>query len=416
MLVLHAGQRREQRHAAELVTATLDTGSPIHLLKPGGAPVLVLANRSPVAAPVALAVSDEDWAGSVRAAKAEVTVPANGTLRWTLPDAPQARGIHWIECAISDAGDATARASERLPYAILDQPVARPKADGFLFGVVGGIPNPGPDAEAWLSAALDTVRWLGLRAIRTGVNWEYVEDAPGRWNEAHLDWFSQGVDRFAAIGTRIQFLLCYCTRYAAAPDKQKSSDHLQWMFSPPDLEAWRRYVAKMVARYGDRVRIWEAWNEADIEFWRGTIEQYEQLLHVTHEEVKRGDPKNIVMNSGFAFAWPRNGSKIAEVPYRVAKESRADYDVLAYHLHNAFPEYRYILEGWLADVRKGAGDPPLLFNECAVNLDVYGERGQAEQLPKKLMFAWSQRALGYFWYDLAGGLRRPVPGHDANWG
>ncbi len=416
VLVLRAGQRREQRHAAELVTVTLDTGSPIHLLAPGHAPVLVLANRSPVAAPVALAVSDEDWAGTVHPAKAEVTVPANGTLRWTMPDAPAARGIHWIECAISDAGDATARVSERLPYAILDAPVARAQADGFLFGVVGGIPNPGPDAEGYLTAALDTVRWLALRTIRTGVNWEYVEDAPGKWNEAHLDWFSRGVDRFAAIGTRIQFLLCYCTRYAAAPDKQKAADHLQWMFSPPDLEAWRRYVAKMVGRYGDRVKIWEAWNEADIEFWRGTIEQYEQLLHVTHEEVKRGDPRNIVMNSGFAFAWPRNGNHTAEVHYRVAKESRADYDVLAYHLHNAFPEYRFILEGWLADVRKGAGDPPLLFNECAVNLDVYGERGQAEQLPKKLMFAWSQRALGYFWYNLTGGLRRPVPGHDANWG
>jgi hypothetical protein len=416
VLLLHGGSRRERAHASELVSVSLDTGSPIHCLSPGATPVLVFANRAAAALPVTIAVEDEDWAGTISRAGATITVPAGGALRWPLPQAPSTRGIHWIECAISDVGDGEARVRERLPYALLDGPVARPKADGFLFGVVGGIPGEGGGGPDYLDRAVETLRWLALRNLRSGVNWEYVESAPGHWDEARLAWFSRAIDRFAAIGTRIQFLLCYTTRYAAAKDKQESKDHLAWMFSPPDLEAWRRYVAKMVGLYGDRVRLWEAWNEADIEFWRGSIEQYEQLLHVTHEEVKRGDASRQVMNSGFAFAWPHNGNPIAEVPYRVAKDSRADYDILAYHLHHQFGEYRRIVEGPLAAIRKEGGNPPLLFNECAVNLDVFGERGQAEQLPKKLLFAWSQGAIGYFWYNLTGGLRRPVPGHDANWG
>lgn len=416
VILLRSAQRRERAHPADLVAVTLDTGSPIHLLAPGRAPILALANRASAAVTVELTVSDEDWAGVIRRAKATVTVPASGALRWPLPEVPTARGIHWIECAIADVGEATPRVSERLPYALLDAPVERPQDEGFLFGVVGGLPGPGAHGEAYLPSAVETVRWLGLRNLRTGVNWEYVEKEPGQWDEQRLAWFSRGVDRFAVIGTRIQFLLAYTTRYAAAKEKQQATNHLEWMFSPPDLDAWRRYVATMVARYGDRVKLWEAWNEADIEFWRGSVEQYQQLLRVTREEVKRGDPTRRVMNSGFAFAWPRNGNPIAEVPYRVAKESRADYDILAYHLHHQFSEYRFIVEGWLADIRKQAGDPPLLFNECAVNLDVLGERGQAEQLPKKLLFAWSQGAIGYYWYNLTGGLRRPVPGNDANWG
>jgi hypothetical protein len=416
VLLLHAGMRHERAHASELVSVRLDTGSAIHLLAPGAAPALVFANRATVAAAVTITVSDEDWAGTISNASASLTVPASSSLRWPLPEAPRARGIHWIECAITDAGDAEVRVRERLPYAILDAPVVRASDQGFLFGVVGGLPGEGEGGADYLDRAVETIRWLGLRNLRSGVNWEYVESAPGHWDEARLAWFSRAIDRFAAIGTRIQFLLCYTTRYAAAKDKQESKDHLAWMFSPPDLEAWRRYVAKMVTLYGDRVRLWEAWNEADIEFWRGSIEQYEQLLHVTYEEVKRGDAQRKVMNSGFAFAWPRNGNPIAEVPYRVAKESRKDYDILAYHLHHQFGEYRHIVEGPLAAIRKQAGDPPLLFNECAVNLDVFGERGQAEQLPKKLLFAWSQGAIGYYWYNLTGGARRPVPGHDANWG
>ncbi len=415
VLLLHAGVRRERAHASELVSVSLDTGSPIHLLPPGATPALLFANRAATALSVTITVGDEDWAGTLSTAAATLSVPASSTLRWPLPEAPRARGIHWLECAIQDAGDSTVRVRERLPYAILDAAVAR-QDDGFLFGVVGGLPGAGEGGAEYLERAVEAMRWLGLRNLRSGVNWEYVEDAPGHWDEARLAWFSHAIDRFAAIGTRIQFLLCYTTRYAAAKDKQEAKDHTVWMFSPPDLAAWRRYVAKMVGLYGDRVRLWEAWNEADIEFWRGSVEQYEQLLRVTREEVKRGDASRKVMNSGFAFAWRRDGNPIAEVPYRVAKESRQDYDILAYHLHHRFDEYRRILEGPLAAIRKQAGDPPLLFNECAVNLDVLGERGQAEQLPKKLLFAWSQGAIGYYWYNLTGGLRRPVPGHDANWG
>jgi hypothetical protein len=416
VLILHTGLKREVAHAYDLVSVSLDTGSPIHVLAPGKAPMLILSNRASTPVAVQVTTSDEDWSGAVATATATVTVPASGTAAWPLPAVPSTRGIHWIECGLSDPGDGTAHVSQRLPYALIDAPVKRPKDDGFLFGAVGMLPGPHEGGDAYLDKAVETLRWLSLRNLRTGVNWEYVENAPGHWDDQRLSWFSQAIDRFAAIGTRFQFLLCYTTRYAAAPEKQKAADHLQWMFSPPDLDAWRRYVAKMVSLYGDRIHLWEAWNEADIDFWRGTIEQYERLLHVTHEEVKRGDPSRKVMNSGFAFAWPHNGNPIAEVPYRVAKESRADYDILAYHLHHKFTEYRYFVDGALNDIRKQAGDPPLLFNECAVNLDVFGERGQAEQLPKKLLYAWSKGAIGYYWYNLTGGQRRPVPGHDSNWG
>lgn len=416
VLLLRSMARRESAHPASLVSASLDTGSPIHLLAPGKTPFVVLTSRAPLPISVDLSVSDENWAGAVRSSKSVVTIAANGTLRWPLPEKPTTRGIHWIECTVSDVGDSKPRLTERLPYAIIETPIRKPKPEGFLFGVVGGLPGPGAEGEAYLTKAIDSVSWLGLRYIRTGLNWEYLEKGPGQWDEARLAWFSQGLDRFAAIGTKIQILLCYTTRYAAAKDKQDAQNHLDWMFSPPDLEAWRTYVAKLVSLYGDRVSLWEAWNEADIDFWRGTVEQYQALLKVTREEVKRGDPSRKVMNSGFAFAWPRNGNPIAEIPYRIAKENRDDYDIFAYHLHHTFGEFRSIVEGWLADVRKEGGNPPLLFNECAVNLDVFGERGQAEQLPKKLLFAWSQGAIGFFWYNLTGGERRPSPGFDRNWG
>jgi hypothetical protein len=61
---------------------------------------------------------------------------------------------------------------------------------------------------------------------------------------------------------------------------------------PPDrLEDFANFVYKTVKRYKDYVKVWEIWNEPDIGiFWRGTYEQFADLLILSSIAAKRADP------------------------------------------------------------------------------------------------------------------------------
>jgi xylan 1,4-beta-xylosidase len=61
-----------------------------------------------------------------------------------------------------------------------------------------------------------------------------------------------------------------------------------WAWPPRDLQRWHDLVAATVQRYCDRygpdvVRAWywELWNEPDISYWQGTVEEYCHLYDVT---------------------------------------------------------------------------------------------------------------------------------------
>ncbi len=66
-----------------------------------------------------------------------------------------------------------------------------------------------------------------------------------------------------------------------------------WAFPPKDYERWaglvRAHVQHSLDRYG-RAEVdswlWELWNEPDISYWRGTIEQFCELYTVTAQAVR----------------------------------------------------------------------------------------------------------------------------------
>lgn len=68
---------------------------------------------------------------------------------------------------------------------------------------------------------------------------------------------------------------------------------------PKDWTAWERHVEQVVARFRDRVHVWEIWNEPDIEeFWTGSAEEYVELLKHAYAGAKRADPGCLVMSAG----------------------------------------------------------------------------------------------------------------------
>ncbi|MGI5867891.1 MAG: hypothetical protein ACOX9C_00400 [Kiritimatiellia bacterium] len=70
---------------------------------------------------------------------------------------------------------------------------------------------------------------------------------------------------------------------------------------PPDPAKYAEITEAVVKRYGDRISMYEIWNEADItQFYRGTAQEYVTLFHTVAPIIRRLDPAAKIMPAGMA--------------------------------------------------------------------------------------------------------------------
>jgi xylan 1,4-beta-xylosidase len=83
-----------------------------------------------------------------------------------------------------------------------------------------------------------------------------------------------------------------------------------WSYPPNDYAKWRALIVAWVthlhARYGAKVDgwLWEVWNEPDIPYFHGTVEDYEKLYDVTTGAVRQVLPKAKVGGPGATGPYP----------------------------------------------------------------------------------------------------------------
>ena len=115
---------------------------------------------------------------------------------------------------------------------------------------------------------------IGVKWMRDEFNWGHIEPRKGEW---HFERFDKSVDTATKHGISIFGLLCYWAPWAQP-------------HTPEGIQAYCNYVKTVVNRYKDRVHYWEIWNEPNIFFWTGTIEQYTDLMKAGYDAVKDADP------------------------------------------------------------------------------------------------------------------------------
>lgn len=86
-------------------------------------------------------------------------------------------------------------------------------------------------------------------------------------------------------------------RHHWKPGVPYDSIYTGWAYPPNDYEKWSeliyQWVKHCVKRYGeDKVNTWywEVWNEPNISYWKGTMEEYFKLYDYTVDAVKRALP------------------------------------------------------------------------------------------------------------------------------
>jgi len=359
----------------------------------------VLTNTGDTAIEVEFSAKFTAPSGGEETIRERVALPPGGEkkLAWPLDGRPM--GAWVVEYAAQGEGLPGRGVKRKIHFGYLDPAGPNDTTPEFLLGICAHSQRVSSrERQKEIAAA----GFIGCKIMRNGVGWERIQpDSAAEWKWDVID---EIVDATENQKMRLQVLLAYTTRWAAPKASQLSANWLDWNRAMPDLAAWRMFVRAYAERFKGRIRLWEVWNEPDLEgFWKGTTGEYLELFKTAREELKAVDPENQVMNGGFATLYDHpSRKKNPDLQERVVKELGAQMDFHAIHEHGSFERFAQVVDGPYADLRSALGTPPppILFNEVAEHSLHGTEKAQAETLVKKATFARARGGVGYFWYDL----------------
>lgn len=154
-----------------------------------------------------------------------------------------------------------------------------------FFGMTDGDPTSWPVAPVG-----------ALRLWDSGVTWRQIEVRPGVFSFTGLD---QQVRVARANGARPLLVLGMTPRFHAVRPNTWGV-YGSGSASVPKTWAWKRYVAKVVGRYGSRVD-YQVWNEANVgSFWAGTPAKMAELTKIASRVVAAKAPAARVVSPALA--------------------------------------------------------------------------------------------------------------------
>ncbi|MBI2410947.1 MAG: endo-1,4-beta-xylanase [Candidatus Kerfeldbacteria bacterium] len=141
-----------------------------------------------------------------------------------------------------------------------------------------------------------------LKAKKTGVQWGREEF---RWNDIEpvdgvyvFDDYDDIVNRYEQNDIQMLGLLTYSAAWASTEPGNSDAE-----FYPPDNDAWKEYVGRVAEHYAGRVPAWEIWNEPNHSgFWKGTVDDYVQLVTTAAKAIHAQDPDAKVVLGGLSGA------------------------------------------------------------------------------------------------------------------
>jgi hypothetical protein len=135
---------------------------------------------------------------------------------------------------------------------------------------------------------------LGVDGIRVPLQWQFIKIQPGEY-----DW--SGVDRLlkAAQMRQIGILFTIRTIFQQQPRKRTATKGVI-QINPPsmNMKEWAHFIEILADRYKGQGLNYEIENEVnEAASWKGTLEEYLELLETGCEAIKKADPKAKVLPS-----------------------------------------------------------------------------------------------------------------------
>ena len=146
----------------------------------------------------------------------------------------------------------------------------------------------------------------GTAALKWGSTNAYTEDAQGKpiydWtivDKIFDTYIERGMKPIAQIGFMPEALSTKPQPYRHywQPGKPYKDIYLGWTYPPKDYKKWAelvyQWVKHSVEKYGKKEVeswYWELWNEPDIPYWSGTVQEYCKLYDYSADAVRRALP------------------------------------------------------------------------------------------------------------------------------
>mgnify|MGYP000315475740 CR=1 FL=1 len=149
-----------------------------------------------------------------------------------------------------------------------------------------------------------TYRWLGesgAKWARCQTGWNRCETVAGEYAFA---WLDEVVDRLLEIGIQPWFNLGYGNKLYTPEATDAAAVGWAPVFTGAAREAWVRFVRAIAARFADRVKHWEIWNEPNHSgFWRPrspSARDYVELVRLSAPEIRRLVPGAVIIGGALA--------------------------------------------------------------------------------------------------------------------
>jgi hypothetical protein len=265
---------------------------------------------------------------------------------------------------------------------------------------------------------------LGAGWNRWPLYWNWVERAPGVYDWSPYDWVVTGdlqhglqIDAIL-LGRNPTYIDGTSITRLNDPIFNDGTDEPGEGKSINPNHPWANFVYQAVNRYkpggvlsqqhgwqaGQGVRVWEAWNEPDLNlFWAGTVEQYARLLKVTYLVAHFADPQAQVMFGGLSYGDPATQDWLARTLAIYAGDPLREahnwfMDIVAVH------NYTYAWRsGWVVrDAREKLAahglERPIWLNETGVPVwdDYPGPTWTANDPSSRQLRATAQQAAAFF--------------------
>ncbi len=141
---------------------------------------------------------------------------------------------------------------------------------------------------------IKSIEELGVGTIRMPLLWQLVRIRPGEY-----DWST--VDRLLGVVQTKQIEVLFTIRTNFSKDTQKhkrKGGAIRIIPESLDKKEWVHFVGTLANRYRGRAVSYEIENEVNEEtFWKGTLEQYLELLEAGYDVIKKADPNAKVLPS-----------------------------------------------------------------------------------------------------------------------
>lgn len=257
-----------------------------------------------------------------------------------------------------------------------------------FFGMVHAARTGEPEEEELLNI-------MGCKWILNTFYWNYIEPEKDSFDFYDYDIY---VNEAKYRGKKIIVVLGYSADYLFPKGKK--------YISHEDIPFFLRFVEKTVLRYKGQVDAWSIWNEPNLQFWKGTDNEFYELTRLTADKIRETDPNAYILGGVF---WRSPEGFIKKMN---KAEAIKGLDALAFHPYAINPygamkvydnflktlsEIKYSGPVWVTEM----GYPTGGWYPTKVSLNEF-----PSYIVKTITGAAARGARALLWYEIADGANK----------